>query len=47
MYQLWLLNKKVNRLFCEVIDSPYLLKNRINRIKRSKNLEIVDLYRRY
>lgn len=47
MYQLWLFNKKAKRLFCEIIDSPYLLKNRLNKLKHSKNIEVINLYKRY
>lgn len=39
MYKLCLYNRDLNVFFVEIIDSPYLLKKRLNKIKKSKKLE--------
>lgn len=39
MYELCLYNRKLNKFFTEIINSPYLLKKRLNKIKKSKNIE--------
>ena len=40
MYKLCIYNNTNNKFFYERIDSPYLLKRRLNTIKRSKKLQL-------
>ena len=39
MYELCLYNRKLNKFFTLTINSPYLLRQRLNKLKYSKNLE--------
>lgn len=47
MYELCLYNRQKNKFFIEIYDSPYLLKKRIEKVKRSKKIEYSYLKKRY
>lgn len=47
MYELCLYNRSKNKFFKEIIDSPFLLKKRLNQIKRSRKIEYSYLIKRY
>ena len=47
MYELCLYNRPKNKFFKEIIDSPFLLRKRLNKIKKSKKIEISYFKRLY
>ena len=47
MYKICIYNKNKNQFFYEQYDSPYLLKKRLNKIKRSNNLQLSYCMKNY
>lgn len=47
LYELCLYNRLKNKFFIEVYDSPYLLKKRIEKVRRSKKIEYSYLIKRF
>lgn len=47
MYKLCIYNTRNNKFFYEHIDSPYLLKRRLNSLKRSKKLQLSYCMKNY
>lgn len=47
MYELCIYNRSKNKFFKKIINSPYLLKKYLDKIKHSKKIEVSYLNRLY